>query len=339
MPGPILAKKQHRVKSSSPIGRRRQAIALADVFAGPGSAANHRHTHVLHKSNKRSAGPALPGVLLVAGSDSGGGAGIQADLATCAAFGVHATCAITAVTAQDTRGVAAIEVLSARMVRAQSETVLDDFRIGVVKTGMLATPALVRVVAAALARRPRLRLVLDPVLVATTGATLGDARLADAIRRHLLARAELVTPNWPEALRLLDLGAGALDPGDARHDAACRLRAAGADAVLVKGGHLGGRRVEDLLLDASGVHRHEHPRIPGEGHGTGCTLATAAACALARGFDRGDAVAIAIDYVQRALTAGYRPGRGALRVLDHSVRPALSQAAVRRLRAGGSTRR
>ncbi len=257
-----------------------------------------------------------PAALTIAGSDSGGGAGIQADLRTFAAFGVHGTSAITALTAQNTRGVAAVHVVPSAIVRAQIEAVLDDFPIGAIKLGMLATPAIVRVVAQTLTARKHVSLVIDPVLVATTGARLASDDLADSLRRHLLPHADLVTPNLPEAERLTGLRI--------RNDAA-RLRAArllledGARAVLLKGGHGGGREVEDLLLTENDEYWFTHARARGHHHGTGCTLSAAIAAGLACGEPLDAAVATGIAFVRAAIVAGYRPGRGALNVLDTQV--------------------
>jgi hydroxymethylpyrimidine/phosphomethylpyrimidine kinase len=257
---------------------------------------------------------APPIALTIAGSDSGGGAGIQADLRTFAAFGVHGTCAITALTAQNTRGVSAIHTVPAAMLRAQVDAVLDDFRVGAIKIGMLATPALARTVAELLAAHPRLPVVLDPVLVATTGARLASTDLAGALVKHLLRRADLLTPNIPEAERLAGLPVRNRAQMQA---AALALRARGARAVLLKGGHLEGATLWDLLLDDRGERWFQQRRLPGESHGTGCSLSSAVAAGLAAGRSMDDAVADAIAYVQRGLAAGYRPGKGRLRVLDH----------------------
>lgn len=256
-----------------------------------------------------------PAVLIIAGSDSGGGAGLQADLRTVTAYGVHGTCVVTAITAQNSREIRAIEPVSPKVVAAQLEAVFSDFRIRSVKIGMLATAAIVRTVAAALARRPSVKVVLDPVLVATTGARLARGDLASSLRRHLLSRADLLTPNVPEAESLLGRRLrGADDLPSAAED----LMALGARAVLLKGGHLPGRRVSDLLVTPDGRQRwFHHTRIPAEGHGTGCTLSSAIAARLALGDAMEIAVAEAIDYVNRALRAGYRPGLGRLRFLDH----------------------
>ena len=264
----------------------------------------------------RRSGP--PAALTIAGSDSGGGAGIQADLRTFAAHGVHGLCAITAVTAQNTRAVTAIETMPPRIVAAELDAVFGDFDVRAVKIGMLATPAIVRTVAAALAKRPRVPVVLDPVLVATTGGRLATADLAPALLRHLLTRADLVTPNVPEAGSLVGRRVRNADDLAAAADDLLRL---GARAVLLKGGHLEGRRVRDLLALRDGTRRgFEHARIDAEGHGTGCTLSAAIAANLASGNAMEVAVRRAIDYVHRAMAAGYEPGKGKLRVLDHGVR-------------------
>ncbi len=258
--------------------------------------------------------PHVPTALTIAGSDSGGGAGIQADLRTFAAFGVHGTSAITALTAQNTRGVDAIHTAPTAFLRAQIEAVLGDFRVGAAKLGMLATPAIAQAVAGVLATRPRLPVVLDPVLVATTGARLGTQALVAGLRRRLLPLATLVTPNIPEAEALLGHRIASRDamPGAAR-----ALRDAGARAVLLKGGHLRGSEVSDLLLTADGEHWFHQRRRRGEFHGTGCSLSAAVAAGLALGRPLEDAVEAAIHFVQQAIVAGYRPGKGALLVLDH----------------------
>jgi hydroxymethylpyrimidine/phosphomethylpyrimidine kinase len=264
---------------------------------------------------QQSLRPAKPVALTIAGSDSGGGAGIQADLRTFEACGVHGVTALTAVTAQDTRGVRAIHVVPRAMLRDQLEAVLDDFPVGAAKTGMLASPSIVRDVAAALRRWPRLPLVVDPVLVATTGASLAGEGLADAVRTWLLPRATLLTPNLPEAECLAGLR---IRTPAQMLAAARRLREAGAPAVLLKGGHLRGP-VRDLLLTAGGERWFEARRARGAHHGTGCTLSAAITAELARGVTLEEAVERGIAFVQRALASAYRPGRGALRVLDHAA--------------------
>jgi hydroxymethylpyrimidine/phosphomethylpyrimidine kinase len=255
-----------------------------------------------------------PIALTIAGSDSGGGAGMQADLRTFAAFGVHGVCAITAITAQNTREVTAIHALPRAMLRAQLDAVFTDFHLGAIKIGMLANAGLTREVATVLARHPRIPVVLDPVLIATTGAQLATGDLAPALRKHLLARADLLTPNIPEAERLLD---HRITGTDDMRAAAASLLVCGARAVLLKGGHLGGNEISDLLLTQTGEHWFHQRRIRGESHGTGCSLSSAIAAAIAHGHSLETAVEQAIAFVHDALAAGYRPGKGALRVLDH----------------------
>ncbi|HEY0178777.1 MAG TPA: bifunctional hydroxymethylpyrimidine kinase/phosphomethylpyrimidine kinase, partial [Dokdonella sp.] len=223
-------------------------------------------------------------------------------------------CAVTAVTAQNTRRVAAVHALPRAVLRAKLDAVFDDFRVGAVKIGMLASAALVREVGAALREQARVPVVLDPVLVATTGGALAQANVAAAMRTHLFARADLLTPNVPEAEHLLGRRIGVAQ--DLR-DAAAALLALGARAVLLKGGHLRGTEISDLLLTPHAEHWFRHRRIGGGSHGTGCSLASAVAAGLALGLPLADAVERAIGFVHDALAAGYRPGRGALRVLDH----------------------
>ena len=255
-----------------------------------------------------------PIALTIAGSDSGGGAGIQADLRSFAAFGVHGLSVITAVTAQNTCGVFDIEMLPQRIVRTQIEAVLGDFDVGAIKIGMLGTPALARTISASLQTRRDIPLVLDPVLVATTGAELSRGRLVAAIRQYLLPHASLLTPNVPEAEQLLGR---TITNRDHLLDAAHALRRIGAKAVLLKGGHLPGPEVHDVLVTSAGFHWFSHPRIDAEAHGTGCSLAAGIAADLARGASLEDAVAAGIDFVHRALGQAYRPGKGDLVILDH----------------------
>lgn len=256
-----------------------------------------------------------PSALAIAGSDSGGGAGIQADLRTFAAFGVHGLCAIAALTAQHTRGVTAVHVPDAGFLRAQIDACFDDFDVRAVKLGMLANAAVIHAVADALeAWRPRW-IVLDPVMVATSGARLLEPDALDALRTRLLPLASVVTPNIPEA----ELLAGARITGADAADAVLRgLLAHGGGAVLLKGAHLDeGERVVDRYLDGAGTLAFVHARLALEGHGTGCTLASAIASGLCLGQPMREAVTGAVDYVGRALLGGYRPGRGQVVVLDH----------------------
>lgn len=258
-----------------------------------------------------------PSALTIAGSDSGGGAGIQADLKTFAAHRVHGLSAIAALTAQHTRGVTAVHVPDTGFLRAQIDACLDDFRVGSIKLGMLANAEVIHVVADALSRRPCIQVVLDPVMVATSGARLLEPSALDALRTRLLPLATVTTPNLPEAELLL----GHPIRGLAGMEAACReLLSVGARAVLLKGGHLQDMdltEVVDLLADGSTLHQISHPRLALEAHGTGCTLASAIAANLALGQSLPVACSGAADYVHRALLAGYRPGRGDVAVLDH----------------------
>ncbi len=254
-------------------------------------------------------------VLTIAGSDSGGGAGIQADLKTFAAHGVHGLSALAALTAQHTRGVTAVHVPPLDFLDAQIDACFEDFRIGAVKLGMLASADVIETVARALERHRPAHVVVDPVMVATSGARLLESAALDALRRRLLPLATVLTPNLPEAELLLGWKISDLA---AMSQAADALRALGTPAVLLKGGHLAGPgEVVDILADSQGEQRTAHPRLQGEAHGTGCTLASAVAANLARDLPLRDACSQATDYVHAALRAGARVGLGEVLVLDH----------------------
>lgn len=244
--------------------------------------------------------------LTIAGSDSGGGAGIQADLKTFQQFGVFGTSAVVALTAQNTLGVRAVEAVSPAMVEAQLAAVAEDLPPDAVKTGMLATPELVAQVAAAIRRYGWRRYVLDPVMVATSGDRLLTADAEATVRDQLVPLALLVTPNLEEAAIL----AGDPVPHEAAMIAAGRqLLRLGAGAALVKGGHLPGDALVDVLVTPDGVERFTRRRIPTTStHGTGCTLSAAITAGLARGDSLRDAVAAGLDYVHRAIAAA--PGLG-----------------------------
>ena len=262
----------------------------------------------MHDTRTRSA-------LTIAGSDSGGGAGIQADLKAFAAHGVHGLSAIAALTAQHTRGVTAVHVPPVEFLRAQLDACFDDFRIGAVKLGMLATAEVIHAVADALELHQPAHVVLDPVMVATSGAKLLADDALDAMRTRLLPLATVLTPNIPEAELLLGETIG---DGDAADRALLQLLATGTDAVLLKGGHLDeGDIVVDRYADARGTLRFAHHRRALEGHGTGCTLASAIAANLCLGASPRDACARATDYIATALRTAYRPGKGDVVVLDH----------------------
>lgn len=255
--------------------------------------------------------------LTIAGSDSGGGAGIQADLKTFAAHGVHGLSAIAALTAQHTRGVTAVHVPDAGFLRAQIDACFDDFRIGAVKLGMLASAEIILAVADALEHHRPAHVVLDPVMVATSGARLLEPAALAALRERLMPLATLVTPNLPEAELMLG---HTITTQPAMEQACQHLLDAGANAVLLKGGHLeDGGDVIDLLARAGNtpIQSIRHPRLPLEAHGTGCTLASAIAANLALGLGLADACRDASDYVHRALLGGYRPGQADMVVLDH----------------------
>lgn len=258
---------------------------------------------------------APPRVLTIAGSDSGGGAGIQADLKTMLAHGVHGMSVITAVTAQNSLGVQGYWELAPEAVRAQLDSVLGDIGVDAVKTGMLASTTLIDIVATALSAVDA-PVVVDPVSVSKHGDSLLEADAIDAIRGRLLPVATLVTPNLPEAEQLT--GVHVEDEGGLRR-AADALLALGARAVLVKGGHLRGDAV-DLLWDGEHEHRLRSERFDNRHtHGTGCTLASAIASRLALGDTLPAAVAAAKEYISGAVAAGFPLGAG-IGPVDHGWR-------------------
>jgi hydroxymethylpyrimidine/phosphomethylpyrimidine kinase len=252
--------------------------------------------------------------LTIAGSDSGGGAGIHADLKTFAAHGVHGLSAIAALTAQNTRGVSAVQVPPIKFLRQQIDACFEDFKIGAVKVGMLANARVINAVADALETWQPKFVVLDPVMVASSGASLLEPAALHAMRVRLIPLANLVTPNIPEAELLLGLPIATDDDAEA---ALVELLELGARAVLLKGGHLKGKELVDRLDDGHHLHEFVHPRLKLEGHGTGCTLASAIAANICLGMNLPEACAAASDYVHGALLNSYRPGKGALSVLDH----------------------
>jgi hydroxymethylpyrimidine kinase/phosphomethylpyrimidine kinase len=244
--------------------------------------------------------------LTVAGSDSGGGAGIQADLKTFQQFGVFGTSVIVALTAQNTRGVRAVEAVPDAMVNAQLIALAEDLPPAAVKTGMLAEAGLVRRVARAIRENGWAPLVVDPVMVSTSGTRLLTTEAEEVIREDLLPLAALVTPNLDEA---------AILTGRVVHDTTTMERAGatllrfGAAAALIKGGHLSGETLTDVLVTASGVRHFTHRRIDTKSvHGTGCTLSAAITAGLALGHSLESAVADGLEFVQRAIAAA--PGLG-----------------------------
>jgi hydroxymethylpyrimidine/phosphomethylpyrimidine kinase len=262
--------------------------------------------------------------LTIAGSDPSGGAGIQADLKTFAALGVYGASAITAVTVQSTKGVEAVAPLSADLVTAQIEAVAGDLTIDATKIGMLATAAIVEAVAAAIEELELALVVVDPVLVSTSGERLLDDDGVQALCTHLFPRARVITPNVPEAEALSGVRIGSMD--DAR-EAARRLHHMGAAAVIITGGHAlrmpeheppaANTDVVDLVFDGHAFHECRAPRIDSRHtHGTGCTFASAVAASLALGHELPEAARLAQRYVGGAIAhaPGIGHGRGPL---DH----------------------
>ena len=254
--------------------------------------------------------------LTIAGSDSGGGAGIQADLKTFQQFGVFGTSVIVALTAQNTRGVRAVETVSEVMVAAQLEALAEDLPPAALKTGMLADSGHVRLVARTIREHQWGPSVVDPVMVATSGDRLLTTEAEDVVRESLLPLAAVVTPNLVEA---------AILTGRAVYDVATMQRAGesllrlGAGAALVKGGHLASDELTDVLVTPSGVRHFTHPRLKTTStHGTGCTLSAAITAGLALGRELERAVVDALEYVHRAIAAapGLGSGHGPV---NHSV--------------------
>ena len=249
-----------------------------------------------------------PRALTIAGSDSGGGAGIEADLKTFAAFGVYGMAALTAVTAQNTVAVRAIHDVPPEMVAAQIDAVLDDIGADAAKTGMLANAPIIEAVGDRLAAHGVRRLVVDPVMVAKSGDRLLREDAVALLRDRLLPLAAVVTPNAPEASVLSGIEVN--DAASAR-EAARRIHDLGAGVVVVKGGHLGGPRSDDIVFDGRSFEVLSEPRVDTRHtHGTGCTFSAAIAACLARGFDALSAVREARRYLQGALEHAEPLGAG-----------------------------
>ncbi len=259
----------------------------------------------------------VPVALTIAGSDSGGGAGIEMDLKVFAALGAFGACAITALTAQNSVGVRGCWEAPPESVAAQLEAVLDDLNVGAVKTGMLSSAEVVRAVVGVLRSRPvrqglapAIPLVVDPVILAKDGSRLLSNDGVAAVRDELIPLATLVTPNVPETWELTGIEVATEE--DARR-AAEKLQALGCDWVLVKGGHLSGRAATDYLLGPCGAQALSSPRFPGGPfHGTGCALSAAITAHLASGASVPDAVASGRAFVQRLLQSAQPLGKGAL---------------------------
>ena len=247
-------------------------------------------------------GPMIANILTIAGSDSGGGAGIQADLKTFSALGTYGLSVITAVTAQNTRAVTGIQDISIDMIRAQMDAVFDDIRIDAVKIGMLSRPEVIEAVAERLRHYRVKPIVLDPVMVAKSGAKLLQPDAVQTLVSDLVPLAEIITPNLPEAGVLLDRE----PPFDETSmlETIDSLRALGPKAVLLKGGHLAGSRSFDIFDNGSDRQHLEAERIDTQNtHGTGCTLSAAITALLGRGFALPAAVKSAKDYISRAIAA------------------------------------
>lgn len=263
----------------------------------------------------------FPRVLSIAGSDSGGGAGIQADLKTFSALGCYGMTAITALTAQNTCGVRAIHGVPPHMLRDQIDAVLEDIGADAIKIGMLHAPEIVHTVAEAIDRHALTNVVFDPVMVATSGSVLIDKAAVDVLVRELFPRVTVITPNLDEAALLVGR---AISSAHEMEQAALTLLAQGARAVVLKGGHLPGDTVIDLLVTQTGEKVWmQAPRIHSPNtHGTGCTLSSAMAAHLALGASLVDAVQQARIYVRDALQAGsqVRTGQGS-GPLNHSYAP------------------
>jgi hydroxymethylpyrimidine/phosphomethylpyrimidine kinase len=250
-----------------------------------------------------------PVALTIAGSDSSGGAGIQADLKTFAALGVYGASVVTALTAQNTSGVTGIHLVPADFVTAQIDAVFSDLDVKAVKIGMVAQLAIVDAIVAGLTRWSPAHIVLDPVMVATSGDRLLPAEAVEAVRTKLIPRASLITPNLPEAAALLDEPIAVTDA--AIESQGKRLLALGCPAVLIKGGHGQGTESIDYLVSGNGIVALAAPRIPTKNtHGTGCSLSSAIAAGLAKGEDIETAVHKAKAWVSAAIAAADRLGIG-----------------------------
>ena len=246
--------------------------------------------------------------LTIAGSDSGAGAGIQADLKTFAAHGVYGTTAISAVTAQNTRGVSSFQEISADLVRQQIEAVISDIGADAAKTGMLPSAAIVEAVANAIADFDIPFVVVDPVMLAKSGDGLAGDDAVAAIKASLLPKAFVVTPNIPEAERLSEM---AIATEDDRNEAARRIHALGPSLVIVKGGHFPSEEINDLLYDGREFTEFRHKRVPGRHtHGTGCTFAAALAAHLACGHTVREAIPLIQEYIAGAIANAPELGEG-----------------------------
>ncbi len=251
----------------------------------------------------------IPRVLIIAGSDSSGGAGVQADIKTCAAFGVYSSCALTAITAQNTLGVQQVEAVSPKLVAAQMRSVLNDIGADVIKIGMLANEGVMQAVIDVIDElAPETTLVLDPVLAATSGDTLLEEAAVKLLKDKLIPMSELITPNAIEAEVLTGIK---IEDASDLSKAGEALLEMGAYGALMKGGHLKGKSVMDVLVTPEGNHMMSAPRIRSRHtHGTGCTLASAVASMLAQGASLEEAVSEAREFVFEAIHSAPKLGAG-----------------------------
>lgn len=252
----------------------------------------------------------LPSVLTIAGSDPSGGAGIQADLKTIAAFKLYGTSVITALTAQNTLGVSSVSQTSDSMLAAQLDAVLSDLLPGAVKIGMVGTKGAVEIIAEMLSWHGSFPLVLDPVMISTSGYRLIDREAAAALKKDLFPLASLITPNIPEAAALLGDKNSSLDSKEAMERAVLMLSERLQTAVLLKGGHQSGQ-ADDVLCSEGFITWFPGKRLDNPNtHGTGCTLSTAIACGLARGWGMEESIRHAKGYITKAIGAGLDLGKG-----------------------------
>ncbi len=257
-------------------------------------------------------------VLTIAGSDSCGGSGIQADLNTFAAFGVYGASVVTAVAARNTVEVAAVEPVSDRLIVSQVESVMDDLPIGAIKIGALPSVAGITVLGEHLAGlKPRVPMVVDPVVIEPKGKELSGEFILEALQNHLFPLATLITPNLEEARILTGMKIVNVHEME---DAARDLLRFGSEAVLLKGGKFRGPEITDLLVTREGTERFTHPTFPGIFHGTGCALSSAVAAQLARDVPLAEAVKIAIGYVQECLASSRAPVKGHAGLLGYCPR-------------------
>jgi hydroxymethylpyrimidine/phosphomethylpyrimidine kinase len=257
-------------------------------------------------------------VLTIAGSDSCGGSGIQADMNTFAAFGVYGASVITAVTARNTIDIQAVEPVSDRMIVSQIESVLEDLPISAIKTGMLPSVPGIAVLGEMLGQlTPRIPMVVDPVVIEPKGRELGGDTILEAVQNHLFPLATVITPNLEEAQVLTDSTINDMDEMEA---AARELLEYGSYAVFLKGGQFGGGEITDMLMTSDELFTYSHPAFKGRFHGTGCALSSAVAAGLAMDKALPEAVKDAVDYVQGCLQNSRAPVKGHHGLLGHTPR-------------------